>query len=137
MFKLFLGCILAVTEQLTDEKSCLQIVVNSSLDVLSVNKRVVVRLTGALCGECLMVIVGAAAVGSIHMTRKRGDRIRKGEELGYFAYGGSTVVTLFQRGRVELDGDLRARSRQGTETLVRTGASLGRSIRGPAAARAA
>lgn len=49
-----------------------------------------------------------------------------GQELGLFAYGGSTVVTLFQRGAVEFDKDLKARSRTGVETLVHLGTSLAR-----------
>jgi phosphatidylserine decarboxylase len=102
-----------------------QIVVNSSLDVLSVNKRVVVELAGAPCGTVLMVIIGAAAVGSIIVTSDVGAKLAKGQELGYFAYGGSSVVTLFKKGRLRFDRDLRERASQGVETLVRTGSSLG------------
>ena len=49
----------------------------------------------------------------------------QGQELGYFLYGGSTVITVFQRGSVRYDADLCARSRRGVETLVRVGTSLG------------
>ena len=49
----------------------------------------------------------------------------QGDELGYFAYGGSTVVALFQPGAVRLDEDLVQNSEDGLETLVRMGESLG------------
>jgi phosphatidylserine decarboxylase len=103
-----------------------QIVVNSSTDVFGLNQRVVVHLADTPCGDCLMVVIGAAAVGSIRFTRKVGDQLQKGDELGYFAYGGSTVMTLFKRGQITFDADLAKRSLEGVETLVRTGTSLGR-----------
>ncbi len=42
-------------------------------------------------------------VGSIAWTNggKKGQAVRRGEELGYFAYGGSTIVVLFPKGLVE------------------------------------
>lgn len=49
----------------------------------------------------------------------------QGQELGYFQYGGSTVITLFRRGAIKYDADLRHNSLQATETLVRMGTSLG------------
>ena len=49
----------------------------------------------------------------------------QGQELGYFQYGGSTVITLFRRGAINYDADLRQNSLQATETLVRMGTSLG------------
>ena len=49
----------------------------------------------------------------------------QGQELGYFSYGGSTVITVFQRGAIKYDADLQANSRKATETLVHMGSSLG------------
>ncbi|MFM8333554.1 MAG: filamentous hemagglutinin N-terminal domain-containing protein, partial [Candidatus Methylumidiphilus sp.] len=45
-------------------------------------------------------------VGSIVWTASVGQAVRKGEELGYFAFGGSTIVTLFQPEKVCWDEDL-------------------------------
>lgn len=42
-------------------------------------------------------------VGSIAWTRKDGDQVKKGDELGYFAYGGSTVIVAFPAGSVTFD----------------------------------
>jgi phosphatidylserine decarboxylase len=49
----------------------------------------------------------------------------QGQELGYFQYGGSTVVTIFRRGAIKYDADLLENSRRAFETLVKMGASLG------------
>jgi phosphatidylserine decarboxylase len=49
----------------------------------------------------------------------------QGQELGYFQYGGSTVITVFSRGSIKYDEDLRYNSLQASETLVRMGTSLG------------
>lgn len=43
-----------------------------------------------------------------------------------FAFGGSTVVVLFELGRIQLDEDLLIRSKQRrVETLVRMGERIG------------
>ncbi|HVS64414.1 MAG TPA: phosphatidylserine decarboxylase [Thermoanaerobaculia bacterium] len=54
-------------------------------------------------GPVGMVTVGIATVSSVRHTRAIGDAVRKGDELGYFAYGGSAILLLFPKGRVVLD----------------------------------
>lgn len=64
-----------------------------------------------------------------------GSKVRRGEELGYFAYGGSTVVAILEPGMVEWDSDLVANSaprtpgKLGTETLMKVGWSIGKAPR--------
>ena len=45
-------------------------------------------------------------VGSIVWTAEVGKTYKKGDGLGYFAFGGSTVIALFQEDSVALDEDL-------------------------------
>ena len=45
--------------------------------------------------------------------------MKRGEELGYFAYGGSTVVVVYPKGFVEFDEDLVANSKKPIETLMK------------------
>ena len=45
--------------------------------------------------------------------------------LGYFAYGGSTIVVVFKAGIVKWDDDLRHNSDNYMETLVRMGEQIG------------
>ena len=79
-------------------------------------------------GTYLMMEVGALMVGKIvnhHTGYTRLDVIR-GQEKGYFAFGGSTIVLLFMPGAVELDEPLLQASARGEETRVRMGQRIGR-----------
>jgi phosphatidylserine decarboxylase len=61
-------------------------------------------------------------VGSIEFTVKEGDKVQKGEELGYFAYGGSTVIVLFPADMgLEFDEDMSNWSKDGLETILQVG----------------
>lgn len=71
------------------------------------------------------VAIGAMLVGSIVWSKKPGDRVRKGEELGYFQYGGSTCIVAFPGHCVKFDKDLAATSDEGMETLVKVGEHIG------------
>jgi phosphatidylserine decarboxylase len=82
-------------------------------------------LTGTNCGPMLQIEVGALTVGSIVQTYERGP-MRKGQEKGYFHFGGSTVILLTEPGRVVPDRDLLDATAQGLETLVKVGARIGR-----------
>ena len=48
-------------------------------------------------GIVACVPVGMAAVSSVVITAEVGRTLRKGEELGYFAFGGSDFVLVFER----------------------------------------
>jgi phosphatidylserine decarboxylase len=73
----------------------------------------------------MMIEVGATNVGSIKQTHVPDRAVRKGEEKGLFKFGGSCVITLFQRGRIRFDADLVAQSAQCIETYARMGDRLG------------
>lgn len=66
-------------------------------------------------------------MGSIELTGAgtAGNKIKKGDELGYFAYGGSTCILLFKKDAVKFDEDLVTASLRGVETLVRMGERIG------------
>lgn len=67
-----------------------------------------------------MVDVGAFGVGTIVQTCS-GDTHKKGEEKGYFKFGGSTVILVFKAGAVKFDNDLVQNSSAGLETRVLCG----------------
>lgn len=73
-----------------------------NFDVFTANKRSVIYIQHAGTGKKVAIVaVGAMLVGSVNWTRKPGEEIKKGEELGYFAYGGSTVIAVFPTGLVK------------------------------------
>ncbi|MDE7312965.1 MAG: phosphatidylserine decarboxylase [Eubacterium sp.] len=72
----------------------------------------------------LQMEVGAMFVGRIENVP--GERaVRRGEEKGHFAFGGSTVIVLTQKKAVLPDGDLLRYTKSGVETKVRLGEQVG------------
>ncbi|KAJ6591617.1 phosphatidylserine decarboxylase-domain-containing protein [Mycena vulgaris] len=106
-----------------------QAVNEPGFDVFTANTRSILYLTHAATGlPVAYVAIGALLVGSIAWTNggEMGKAVKKGDELGYFAYGGSTVVAVFPKGVIEFDADLVANSMVPVETMVKVGNSLGR-----------
>ena len=64
-------------------------------------------------------------VGSTVITSTEGSHLNRMDELGYFKFGGSTLVVLFEPGRVKFDTDLVNNSSGALETLVKVGMSIG------------
>jgi phosphatidylserine decarboxylase len=104
------------------------VVVNSPLDVFTVNRRDVTTITLPDGGKLVSVAVGAMLVGSVVQSRKEGDVVKRGEELGGFKYGGSTVLNIFKKGTVQWDDDLITNSNTPIETVVRVGEKIGRFV---------
>lgn len=125
------------------------------LDVFTKNRRDVQLLSqshpppGKEPISIAFVAVGAMLVGSIVETKHQGALVSRGEELGYFAYGGqslslssvpqgwregmtdffqnegSTVIILLPPGTTKWDEDLLVNSRKGLETAVNVGDQIG------------
>jgi phosphatidylserine decarboxylase len=95
------------------------------LSYLVENKRVVTLIETAEFGVVVMIEVGATNVGSTRQSFVTGRPVKKGEEKGLFAFGGSCVITLFERGRIRFDADVVAQSEQQLETYARMGDRLG------------
>jgi phosphatidylserine decarboxylase len=98
------------------------------LHILWENKRMLTKLETKSFGDILYIEVGATAVGSICQTYQSGVSYAKGSEKGYFEFGGSCVLMLFQKNRVIFDEDLIKASSQRLETKANMGESLGRSV---------
>lgn len=62
---------------------------------------VVIESPDPVIGEMACVFVGMAEVSSCQIVVRPGDEVRKGDELGFFQFGGSTYCLLFQRGVIE------------------------------------
>lgn len=101
------------------------IALRQSMDYLWENKRVLTVIETEDLGLVSFIAIGATCVGSILMTAKEGDVIKMGDELGYFAFGGSCVITLFERDRVKLADDLIANGAEQIEVYAKVGDLLG------------
>ncbi|KAL6074010.1 Phosphatidylserine decarboxylase proenzyme 2 [Balamuthia mandrillaris] len=98
----------------------------ANINVFGDNKRVISELFSEQFGEVCYVSVGATLVGSIILTTEEGQEVHKGDEHGYFAFGGSTIILLFQKGTMEWDPELIANSQKPVETLIKMGSYIGR-----------
>jgi phosphatidylserine decarboxylase len=92
--------------------------IRSALDVYGENIRVVVPIDSVAHGRVMVICVGAMMVGSTVITRRTGENVRRAEELGYFKFGGSTILLLFEEGSMKFDDDLVDNSKEALETLV-------------------
>ncbi|KAF8591714.1 hypothetical protein K439DRAFT_1401813 [Ramaria rubella] len=106
--------------------------INEDLDVFTANTRSIAILNAKLSKDSsatvpvAFVAVGALLVGSITWEKKPGQEIQRGENLGFFAYGGSTVIGVFpQKANIKWDDDLLRASETGIEVLVRAGERVG------------
>lgn len=96
-------------------------------DILATNQRRVSLLETEHFGRLAYVEVGAMNVGRIVQTHDEKQPFARGDEKGYFLFGGSTVLVLAEPGRLTFDADLLERTQRGVETLCRLGERVGRS----------
>ncbi len=102
------------------------VALSGRLAILWENKRVITEIESEAFGTVSMIEVGATCVGSIHQTYQQGSTVRKGDEKGYFSFGGSCVVLLFEKGRIEFEKDLVENSARFLETRALFGQPLGK-----------
>lgn len=89
------------------------------------NKREICKLETADKGEVLLIPVGATLVGTIIETYQPNSPLQMGDEMGYFAFGGSTVVVLINKDKITIDQDLITNTQNKLETLVKMGETIG------------
>jgi len=64
-------------------------------------------------GLVAVLPIGMAQVSSVNLTAREGAVLVKGEEFGFFAFGGSDIVMLFEAGKVRLDARIGTHYNQG------------------------
>jgi phosphatidylserine decarboxylase len=89
------------------------------------NKREHVTLLTKDKGDILLSPVGATMVGTILSTFQPNSNIEKGDEMGYFAFGGSTVVMLVDKQQFKIDTDILDNTKNKRETAVVMGEKIG------------
>jgi phosphatidylserine decarboxylase len=96
-------------------------------EIFCLNKREFAIISNPMFGDVVMCEVGATMVGSIVQTYA-GNLAKKGEEKGYFKFGGSTVVLLFEKNKIRIDDDLLNHTLKGYETVIKEGERIGVSM---------
>ena len=95
-----------------------------NLSYLWTNKRTLTELKTDDFGTILLLEIGATCVGTIQQTFKPGIPVEKGAEKGYFAFGGSSTITIFEPGHATLADDLLENSAKQTELYARVGSAM-------------
>ena len=89
------------------------------------NKREYSVLRTVNAGNILMCEVGATMVGSIVQSYPPETDVKKGQEKGWFTFGGSTIIVLLEKGKVQIDRDIIENTKNGFETSIKMGEKLG------------
>ncbi|WP_338812134.1 archaetidylserine decarboxylase [Bernardetia sp. Wsw4-3y2] len=92
------------------------------------NKKETCELKTENKGDILIIPVGATMVGSLNSTYQPNTVVEKGDEMGYFAFGGSTIVLLFDSTHFKIDEDLLQNTKNDLETYVKMGEKIGQVI---------
>ena len=101
------------------------IALRKNIHIFSENKRTITTLQTEKFGEVLFIEVGATNVGSIHQTYTADSLCRKGDEKGYFSFGASSIILLFEPRTIIFDEDLQKASKQRIEIRGLMGQSMG------------
>ena len=101
------------------------IALRRNLRYLWENKRMVTLVESPTFGRVAVCEIGATMVGTISQSYVPARAVQKGEEKGLFQFGGSCVITLFQKGRIRFDADLLEQSANQLEVYAKMGERLG------------
>lgn len=77
--------------------------------------------------KAVIVEIGAMMVGKI-VNHKRNGAFKKGEEKGYFKFGGSTVAVALKSDGLAIDDEILENSLKNYETVVVQGEKIGKRI---------
>ncbi len=89
------------------------------------NRRRIQIWDHASAGRVAMIEIGATFVGSIRYTFPGHEIFEKGEEKGYFAFGGSCVITVFANDAIDFADDLVEHGAAGREVYAQVGDRVG------------
>ncbi|EOL44498.1 phosphatidylserine decarboxylase [Enterococcus caccae] len=95
--------------------------------VFSRNTREITVIETKNFGEILQIEVGALMVGKIKNEKTSGS-CQRFEKKGWFEFGGSTVILLFQENKVKIDPEIWKNTENNLETLVKFGQVVGQKM---------
>jgi phosphatidylserine decarboxylase len=98
----------------------------SKEDILITNERHVTILETENFGKLAYIEVGAICVGKIIQSQPltKGRSFKRGEEKGYFLFGGSTVIVVGEKGRWKPSSDILENTKNKMETYLHLGMTV-------------
>lgn len=85
------------------------------------NERYVSIIQTENFGRLAYIEVGAICVGKIVQTHRWNKPFLRGEEKGYFLFGGSTVIVVGEKGAWKPSADIMTNTKNGIETYLQLG----------------
>lgn len=101
------------------------IALSSVKSVMAKNYRELTLLYTENFGKVVHIEVGALFVGKVVQRYRHAHEFKRGEEKGWFEFGGSTIIQLFKKGTILPDEDIIEYSSKKTECLVKMGEKIG------------
>jgi phosphatidylserine decarboxylase len=95
-------------------------------DIFITNERHVSILETKHFGKLAYIEVGAICVGKIVQTKPllKNSEFKKGEEKGYFLFGGSTVIVIGEKGKWTPHAEILENTAKGVETYFHLGTNV-------------
>lgn len=95
-------------------------------DILITNERHVTIIDTVNFGKLAYIEVGAICVGKIIQSKPldKGRAFARGEEKGYFLFGGSTVIVVGEKGKWKPSADILENTKKGMETYLHLGMTV-------------
>jgi len=95
-------------------------------DILITNERHVTIIETKNFGKLAFIEVGAICVGKIVQSSPllKGKAIKRGDEKGYFLFGGSTVIVIGEKNKWKPSQDILDYTKKGLETYIHLGMSV-------------
>lgn len=100
------------------------IALRQKISIFWENKRYISTIETDSLGKVVQLLVGATCVGSVHITSKEDAWVEKGDEYGFFSFGGSCMITLYPANKVTFREDLVEQSGRGFESYFKFGDCL-------------
>ncbi len=103
---------------------CVRPMAYTSVPVFVENSREYVALLTDFFGTVVQMEIGALLVGKIHNYHGK-VKVTKGQEKGYFEFGGSTILILVEKDRLDLAERVVENTKMGKEMKIRLGETVG------------
>lgn len=104
------------------------VALKNNIHIFTENKRMITEIATEKFGKVLYIEVGATMVGAIHETFTPQKYAHKGDEKGFFSFGGSSIILIFEENTIRFDQDLLETSKDLMETRCLLGQSMGQSM---------
>ena len=98
--------------------------IKNNFTIFCENKREYSILKTKTKGNILISEIGATMVGKIIQTYKANQIVEKGQEKGYFAFGGSSLLILIDNNKININKDILENTKKGFETSIQMGESI-------------